>query len=371
MAILLLLMLAIIGGGAYYLSKRFSQFFPILSFKKWLLIFLCTTIAFVAGSLVFADSASLAGGILFYPGTIWVSILLYLLISLLVVDLINLVIKIRPLIRGVIVLSITSIIVIYGFINASVIRVNEVTIPVSGLKEDITAVQITDVHLGNFWGKENLKEIVNKVNECNPDVVLNTGDFFETAEFFTEDSDALEPLKQIKVPHYFVHGNHDGYVGVEEAVKYMSSMGVIVLRNEVANFGELQIVGLDNMQEDENENNAHTAGPGTVKDIMNQLPIDEERPTIVLHHRPSGVSYMNEKKADVLLSGHTHGGQLFPMALIQEFTQPFNKGLHKFEDMSVYVSQGVGSLFPYIRVGTHSEITLIKFVPESASHTEE
>ncbi len=363
-----ILFLGMIAGGAYYLSKRFSQFFPVLSLKGWLLIFIITTTATVSGSWFSADSPGVIGDILFYPGTVWAAVLLYLLSSLVIVDLVHLVFKMSPGIRGAVVLTMTALIVSYGFINTSLIRVKEVTIPIAGLTEEITAVHITDMHLGSFWGRNRLEKTVEKITEINPDVVFNTGDFFESKEYFTEDSGIPELLGKIQALHYFVHGNHESYVGVEDAVKQMKDAGVIVLRNETTMFGELQIVGLDNMREDEKEVSGHTpAGPDTVKSVLEQLPIDGNRPTVVLHHRPSGVSYMNGKKADLLLSGHTHGGQLFPMALIQEFSMPYNKGLFQYENMDIYVSQGTGSLFPYVRVGTNSEITKIKLVPESGS----
>lgn len=358
-------LLVVVAGGAYYLSQRFTLFFPIFSFKGWLFSFIGITVLLIGGSLFFSSSSNPLGKVIYTIGTIWLAVLLYLLLSLIFTDLLNILIKMRPIIRGIVTLTLTVLVVTYGIVNASKIRVKEVTIPIAGLTKEIKAVHITDMHLGTYWGKKHLGQMLDKVIDINPDIIFDTGDFFESKVHFTEDYELLKSFKNLKIPYYFVHGNHDEYVGIDEVVKRLKAVGVTVLQNEVAYFGELQIIGLNNMKEDENAYDMHTkSGDETIKSSLSKLLIDENRPTIALHHRPTGVSYMEEKNVDLLLSGHTHGGQQFPTTLIQELILPYNKGLYQYEDMSVYVSPGVGALLPYVRIGTNSELTLIKLVPQ-------
>jgi len=166
------------------------------------------------------------------------------------------------------------------------------------------------------------------------------------------------------VPHYFVYGNHDVDVGVEEVIELMRNANITVLLNEITNFGELQIIGLRNMPKDDNSFDMHTrAATETIKGVVARLPIDENRPTIVLHHRPDGVEYMYEKGADLLLAGHTHAGQFFPFTLLTKLMFRYNSGFYRYKTMSIYVSEGTGTIFIKARLGTNSEMTLVRLTP--------
>ena len=365
MIIVLFLQILIITGGNYYLSKRFAIFFPIISFKGWSWGFGSATVLLIFGSVFFGVSSNFFGKIVCILGAFWVAILLYLLISVALIDLVNLFVKISPVVRGVSALILTVLVIIYGVINASIIKVKEISVPIAGLTKEIKAVHISDIHLGHFWGKGQLEKIVNKTMELNPDVIFNTGDMFDSKVHFKENNDILKPLNKFTVPHYFVYGNHDRHVGLEEVIERMKNARAIVLRNEISYFRELQIIGLDNMLKDENEFAMHTnPGAETIKSIMSKLSIEENQPTIVLQHRPIGFEYMDAKKVDLFLAGHSHGGQFFPITLIANKVYAYNKGLHKYNDMNIYISQGVGTIFSPIRVGTDSEITLIRLVPK-------
>jgi len=169
----------------------------------------------------------------------------------------------------------------------------------------------------------------------------------------------------LDIPHYFVYGNHDEHVGVETVIGQMKNANATVLLNQIAYFEELQIIGLNNMLTDQNSFDIH-AGPNsqTIENTLNELDIKDNLPTIVLHHRPDGVKYMQQKGADLLLAGHTHAGQLFPFTLIAKLMFGYNKGLYKYENMDIYVSEGIGAIFAPVRFGTHSEMTLIKLIPD-------
>jgi uncharacterized protein len=119
------------------------------------------------------------------------------------------------------------------------------------------------------------------------------------------------------------------------------------------------------MPKDKNTFDVHaTPGSETIESMLAKLPINETRSTLVLHHRPDGVEYMNAKKADLLLAGHTHAGQMMPITFITRLMFKYNQGLYKFKDLNIYVSEGVGTLFAPLRLGTKSEITLLKLIPQ-------
>ena len=77
-------------------------------------------------------------------------------------------------------------------------------------------------------------------------------------------------------------------------------------------------------------------------------------------HNPVGVEYINQQRVDLVLSGHTHAGQVFPATFIAKFVFPYNKGLHKYKNTYIYVSQGAGTFILPMRLGTFNEITLIR-----------
>ncbi|MDL2296904.1 metallophosphoesterase [Bacteroidales bacterium OttesenSCG-928-B11] len=241
----------------------------------------------------------------------------------------------------------------------------EITIPIKGLTKEIRAIHLTDVHLGNLRGKKTVEQIVQKIDKLNPDVVFNTGDMFDGRMHFTNGNDVLSAFQTMRAPHYFVYGNHDQHVGVNEVITRMKSGNINVLLNEIAYFGELQIIGLNNMLPDNHTFDPHTTDTSqTIEKTLNGLDIKENLPAIVLHHRPDGVKYMQEEGVDLLLAGHTHAGQIFPFTFIAKLMFGYNSGLYQYENMAIYVSEGIGTIFAPVRLGTRSEMTLMRLVPK-------
>jgi predicted MPP superfamily phosphohydrolase len=361
--IALAIIFTLTAAAIYYISNRCAFFFPSIPRKMWiggfaslfLLAILCTGI----GMSQEVRPLCFVGGII-------VPLLLFLLLSVAAVDFISLFVKFAPQVRGIFSVSLAVMLTVLGVWSAHSIKIKEVTIPLDGLTQEIRAIHLTDVHLGNLWGEKRVEKIVAKINELAPDVVFNTGDMFDSKCHFKAGNDVLAAFRDLKVPHYFVYGNHDEYVGVEEVITRMKAVNATVLRNETANFGELQIIGLDNMLPDENASDPTTKlGNETIKSVLSRLSIDENRPTLVLHHRPDGINYMYDKKADLLLAGHTHAGQLFPFTLFAKLIFKYNSGLYRYKTMNIYVSDGAGTIGMPVRLGMRSEMTVIRLVPKN------
>lgn len=362
--IFLIIIIALITGAIIYLSNRCVMFFPSIPKKVWVWGFIALFIVAFLCMSVFATTANPIGKGIFIFGGIAISMFLFLLFSVAITDIFNLIFKFSPQLRGFLSIGLASLLTIFSVWNAYTLKVKEITIPVKGLTQEIRAVHITDVHLGNFRGKSEVDKIVRKIKEINPDIVFNTGDMFDSKIHFAEGKDVLAAFRSLNMPHYFVYGNHDEHVGVEEVVKQMKNANATVLLNEIVYFGELQIIGLNNMLPDRNTFDMHaTADSETIEDALNKLEIKKDYPTIVLHHRPDGVKYMQEKGADLLLAGHTHAGQVFPFTFIAKLMFGYNRGLYKYDTMDIHVSEGTGTIFAPIRFGTRSEITLIRLIP--------
>lgn len=363
----MVVMLTLIAGTVMYLANRFALFIPSFSHKRWVVIFIIMLVVSLCGIMTASSAtANSLGKYICIAGSIICGVLIFLLLATAVTDILYLIFNLSVTTRLYLSVGLTLLITIYSFWNASIIRVQEVTIPIKGLTTEIRALHLTDVHLGNFRGENNVNKIVRKIEELNPDVIFNTGDMFESKTHFKNGNDPLKAFRTLKIPHFFVYGNHDEHAGVEKVIEQMRGANTTVLLNEIAYFGELQIIGLNNMPIDRNTFELH-ASPNseTIEETLNKLDIKDEVPTIVLHHRPDGVKYMQEKGTDLLLAGHTHAGQIFPFTIMAKLMFGYNKGLYKYEDMDIYVSEGIGTIFLPARLGTHSNMTIIRLIPEA------
>lgn len=363
-AFLLIVVISLLGGTSWYISNRLAKYFPFVSKKVWVIIIITLLLAYLLCFAVFNVTADPFGRTFYQITGIVFSLFIMLLFALIAVDLISLVIKIAPKNRGIMSLVLLLALTCYGLVNAFSIKVREVTIPIKGLTKELRVVQLSDVHLGNFRGQREVKKLVRKVNALAPDFVVNTGDLFD-ARYPLLSGHVLSPFKQLQMPQFFVYGNHDQHVGLNEILTQAKDAGLIVLDNKIAHFGELQIVGLNNMAIDANSYDVHSSPEdGNIKDALAKLHPDSLKPSLVLHHRPVGEEYMQAAGSDLLLAGHTHAGQIFPITFVAQMMFKYNKGLYNYKDMKIYVSEGSGTIFYPIRLGTRSEITLITLVPE-------
>ena len=359
----MLIFLAFLVWANIYLARSFGKYFDIGELKSLNLLFAAVTVLMIFGLFGFTNSTSLVGTIVYKVSAVLMGLVLYLFIVVIVVNLLSLIIPVRPFYQGISVISATVIISVFGVLNSYNIKLSKLEIPVAGLEREISLIHLSDIHIGHFRGKKFLEKIVDISNRQNADLILITGDLFDGR--IRLKGETLRPLREAKAPVYFVEGNHDGYTGVNEIKDLLREKGVRVLENEVAIEGELQIIGLNHLLPDRTTVGMHaTLGKETMKDILPGLNIDRTQPSILLHHSPDGIQYASAEGVDLYLTGHTHSGQLFPITLINDLIFKYNRGLHIYKNTQIFVSQGVGTFGPPIRIGTRSEIALIKLIPE-------
>jgi len=220
-------------------------------------------------------------------------------------------------------------------------------------KKGYKIIQLSDVHVGNTIKKEFVKELVKRINAQNPDMVVITGDLVDlTVEEIKED---LAPLKNLISTHgtFFVLGNHEYFHGAYAWIEHLETLGIKVLLNEsIMIDGKFNLVGV-------NDYFGYRAGylePDVKKAFEN---VDERYPAIVLAHQPKMIKELRAYKPDLMLSGHTHGGQIFPFGLLVLLDQPYLAGLYHDSGTQVFVSKGTGFWGPAIRVLAESEIVEI------------
>lgn len=218
--------------------------------------------------------------------------------------------------------------------------------------------QLSDVHVGLGIKREFVEDCVSRINAVSPDIVVITGDLVDRRiEHVRQD---LEPLKSLKSRHgiFFVTGNHEYFHDAPSIVAYIeNSLGITVLDNRNIRIADrYNLVGIHDL----------------VSKRMGVLPYDVEKAfsgcdpdlkTIVLAHQPKSVEIMQHKAYELMLSGHTHGGQIFPFGLLVMIDQPYLAGHYRIDDRKqIYVSRGTGYWGPPLRVLAPSEISIIDIV---------
>ncbi len=360
--IFFVLLVAILVASNLYLTRRFNWYFSIESTKLLYAVFPPLTLLMFFGMMPLSNTTNSVGSLIYMLSALTMGIFLYLVLSVMLVDLVRLFTNFSPVSYGLAVITITVVVTLGGILNAWYPRITNHEIKLEGLSSEIRAMHLSDIHIGHFRGEKFLQKIVDKTNEQNVDVVFITGDLFDGRINLTKKD--LAPLSNLNAPVYFVDGNHDKYTGVKTIKSMLRDINVQVLENEVTHFSELQIIGLNHMAADNKTFNMHASAHGsTIKSTLATLNLFKNKPTILLHHSPDGIKYANQYGVNLYLSGHTHAGQLFPVKYIAHLLFDYNKGLHDFKGTKIFVSQGVGTFGPPMRVGTKSELAVIKLIP--------
>jgi len=222
-------------------------------------------------------------------------------------------------------------------------------------------VQISDLHIGERIGEEFLRRVVDRVNALRPDVVAITGDLVDGPSHVVET--ALRPLADLVAPHgvYFVTGNHEYYWGVRESVRMVEQLGLTVLHNEhrvvEREGGTLVIGGMPDLH----GGRFHADHQSRPELVFVGAP--EGVPRVLLAHQPRAVTGAAPHGVDLLLSGHTHGGQIFPFHLFVRMQQPVVRGLRKLLGVWVYAHRGTGFWGPPMRLFSTPEIAEITLTP--------
>ena len=252
-----------------------------------------------------------------------------------------------------------------GVSLANVVRavaVKRVTVPIGRFpRAGYRIVQLSDIHVGPTIGKDFIEELVARTNALQPDLVAITGDLVDGS--VEELAMHVAPLAKLRAKDgvFFVTGNHEYYSGADAWIAHLATLGVKVLRNERVAIGagstSFDLAGIDDWT-------AHQFGNGHGADLPRALAgRDKERALVLLAHQPKAILEAASLGVDLQLSGHTHGGQLFPFNYLVKLQQPYVAGLYDHEGAKIYVSQGTGYWGPPMRLGAPAEITHIELIP--------
>ena len=238
---------------------------------------------------------------------------------------------------------------IYNYYKAHKLIVSEKTLNLDNLTRDIDIAHLSDVHFGSVRHKSIIAMIANKLKELEDscELTIISGDLADGSSVVEEDD--LMAFKEVNMPIIFTPGNHDFYPGIDNVIKACENAGIIVLDNQRKEFGDLSVFGLTFSFEDREV-------PKVDESWINLDMIN-----IINYHVPYHWDEFSELGFDIQLSGHTHGGQFYPVVWFANLMFGYNKGLFKNKfGKYLHVTTGVGSMDTPMRWGTDSEIVVLK-----------
>lgn len=394
------LFLSIVGSAAYYVSSRLVGFFRLHPWQKYLIRFAITFIIVSIPMTILLQRYGFENSVVDVfsrIGYIGLGFLSFIFTFVVIRDICFLIIrgysrlknrkniqsKTRDQENGILpdpskrsflinsvntgVVTVSGVLTGYGYANATRIpEVKTVEIPVTDLPEGLDGfriVQLTDIHVSPTIKRPFIEAVVEQANLLQPDMVAVTGDLVDgSVNRLRYD---VAPLSGLKAADgcFFVTGNHEYYSGVDSWVHHVRSLGFQVLLNQhhlISRKGaRILVAGVTDYRGGRFDEKHHS---DPMKAMKNAPDSDYK---ILLAHQPKSIFQAADAGFDLQISGHTHGGQFFPWTLFVGMTQPYTVGLDQHRGTHIYVSRGTGYWGPPLRLGSSSEITLIKLVKRS------
>ncbi|HEY7373200.1 MAG TPA: metallophosphoesterase [Polyangia bacterium] len=372
--------LGLMGGIHYYLWLRLGRDphwpAPWSTVVAWFFVLAAVGLP-VAVILSRGRGHTVAGRVAIWSAYLWLGVMFLLFTAVLAVDVGRLLVAIaRRISSGTVVdaerrtfiarTTAAAIAAVVGGLSAVAVRsalgpveVRRVRVRLGRLpraQNGLTIVQITDLHVGPTIGREIVEDIVGRTNALTPDIVAITGDLVDGS--VSELRDAVAPLANLRARHgvFFVTGNHEYFSNAEAWVNELPRLGIRVLANERVSIGEgetsFDLGGIE-------DRSAHRYGGLTTEAALARAldGRDPKRELVLLAHQPRSMLEAAAYGVGLQISGHTHGGQIWPFGYLVRLQQGFFPGLHRHGDAQIYVSRGTGYWGPPMRLAEPAELT--------------
>lgn len=358
----------------YYVGLRSLQairvFFPSLNSLIFWPIFLVIAFAYIADRALGLDLA-----VLKIVGSYWIAAFFYLLLFYLFIDIMGLLMSATKALPSwtlfwqnkkpySLALLLTSVILISGswFAHSPHIVKYDLQIAkkTAGL-EHLKIVLISDLHIEPLADTKYLENAALTITSLNPDLILLVGDIVEGSIDSVTNDKLTRIISKLEAKYgiYAVLGNHEYYGGkTDQITEFLESKGLVVLRDEFEESirGQIYIAG----RNDYRSGHLNTVKRKSLQELL--LGIDTSKPVILMDHQPQAVAEAREAGIDLMLSGHTHGGQLFPAQLVTKSLFLIDRGLWQEKDFNLIVTTGLGVWGPPVRTNSRSEIVEINIV---------
>lgn len=354
----LAMMVAYLGGNVYIFVRALQQLSGAPTWVRvlfGLLFWLAVVSLFVAMGLRHSALPAAVSRTLFNIGSVWLIFTLYMVIALIVCDLAH---WVAPSFRGGfwVALGVVSAVLAYGYWNYRHPRAVELEMaidrPIEGGSMRIVAV--SDVHLGEGTGRKALRRYVELINAQKPDAVLIAGDLIDNSIVPVVRDSMCEEFEAIDAPIYMAAGNHEYISGLEQVEKLLAPTPIRLLRDSIATLPNgVQLIGRDDRSNRRREPLAALIAKA-----------DTTRPIVVLDHQPYHLAEVDSLAIDLQISGHTHRGQVWPLNLLTDRMYEQSYGYRRWSRAHIYVSSGLSLWGPPFRIGTQSEIVVIRLKNE-------
>jgi len=366
----------IFGLSGYYVYIRTTQAFSgtFVDSIAFLILYIFLLTSFFTGKLVEVYSVGVISNTLVKIGSIGAGIFLYAFLLVIFFDLLRLINFIIPfyprfiesnyqktkLVIGIITLSIISVIIIAGYINARnpIIKNLNITINKNQIGLDkLNIVAVSDIHLGTMVNKTKIKRLIHNIKQLNPDLVLIAGDIIDDNIKVVKHYNLLNYIKDLN-PKYGVYsclGNHE-YIGrAYSDLDYFEKNGIHMLKDTTIKVdNKFYIIGRDDIEGKTFSGKKRKSLDELTKDIDFKLPV------FLLDHQPYKLEKTAEYAIDLQFSGHTHSGQIWPFNYLTELLFEEDWGYLKKKNTHYYITSGYGTAVIPIRVGNKPEIVNIK-----------
>ncbi len=354
----LAMMAAYVGGNIYIFVRALQQLGGAPTWMRVLFGVLFWAVALLLFVAMGARNVALPATLsrtMFNIGSIWLVFTLYMVIALIATDLAHLTIPSFRCGFWVALVAVSALLA-YGYWNYLHPRVVELDLaidrPIEG--NEMRIVAVSDVHLGEGTGREQLRRYVDMINAQKPDVVLVAGDLIDNSVAPVVRDSMGEELARIEAPIYMVAGNHEYISGIERVEEYLHTTPVRLLRDSVAVLPN----GVQLICRDDRSNRRREPLSSLI------AKADTTRPIVVLDHQPYHLAEADALGIDLQISGHTHRGQVWPLNLLTDRMYEQSHGYRRWSRAHIYVSSGLSLWGPPFRIGTQSELVVIRLKNE-------
>jgi uncharacterized protein len=364
MIFIVMFVLFIVGTGHFVVYKSLLTIFSITNLKLIYFLrifFFLSSISFIVTTLIAQGSYTTIGSILYKINAIWLgTIYMFFLASFLfaliygVYSFLGLSLSL-PKIIGMVLFFIAILMSTYGVFHSFDLKNTNYVLKVKNLPESWVGKNIvlfSDTHFGNIRNLKFGEKLVSRVNEENPMLVLIAGDYYDGPPVNDEMIGQLMAKIKTEKGIYFASGNHEEYGDHSRFMNSLRNGGVEILDNRSIVVDGVSIVGVDF---------ASGSHKKVLDSVLAGLDLKNDNPKILIKHAPNLLSTVEKHKFDLVVSGHVHSGQVWPgMWFAETVFGRFYYGLNYLNEMAVLTSSGAGTWGPPQRLGTKSEIVVIK-----------
>jgi len=377
MAIFFAIFFLVYSSANFYVYVRAMQAFQFHALYAKLLfsaLFILVACSYILTKSLLSNVNSVVYDVFLWIGSFWFALLGYFLLSLLVIDIFVLINRFFPffpqfllqdyaktkLLSGLIVLLLVFITVTWGYINANNIKLKTIHLSIPKKNASLSSLNIfyfSDSHFTPVNNGRIAKKIIELSEQIKPDIILIGGDVIDDKSNQLKRIGIDEELRQLKAKYgvYTINGNHEYIVNVNNADNFLNENNVKVLRDSMITIeNSVQIIGREDGSIVGFAHGKRKSVAELVSSARKDLPI------ILLDHQPFRLAEAAAQNVDLQLSGHTHHGQMWPFNFITKMIYEVSWGYKKINNTHFYVSSGVGTWGPPVKIGNDAEVINFK-----------